>query len=78
MIIIIIINGLLEKAAISCVCVWGGRGKGGKGAVTPLVTGAQFDSIPFITTLCFLLLSQFLIQLCRLPEIPICLIMYIH
>ncbi len=40
---------------------------------TPLVTGAQSEAVPLITTLCSLLLSQFSIHLCTLPAIPSCL-----
>ncbi len=37
---------------------------------TPLVTDAQSETVPLMTTLCFLLLRQFLIQLWTFPLIP--------
>ncbi len=38
--------------------------------VTPLITLTDLDALPFMTTLCFLPVSQFLIQSTMAPRIP--------
>ncbi len=63
----------IVKAKIDVVYIMNSTGSRTEPCGTPLVTGAQSEADPLITTLCFLLFSQFSIQLCTLPTIPSCL-----
>ncbi len=69
---------LFRPSLISFMQIMNRTGSRTEPYLTPLMTGTQSEAVALMTTLCFLLLSQFSIQLCTVPSIPSCLTLNIN